>query len=617
MQLWPYRTSIWTICAWVLAVAFFFGAVAVEYAITWSFAERQNLQNYVLANTLGWFIEKGRYPLLFYVDRTGREVLVKCDEAEAVTLPDGSPGFRLTEKGLQAGAVGLRLIDKKWPSEGVRSGLRKAVYQDTWHYIQYPTYGAALVLILGLCVAIPADDKRARLLKSGRVIEGPLLVSGSEFNRSHPADGVGFVNYDRGLTEKLLGTGKRVHIPRAEESSHMLLLGDTGTGKSAVIRHLLDQIEERGEAAIIYDAKPEYVTQYYRPERGDVILNPLDARMPYWNLGAEIENEAEAFALATAAIKEDPHDKHFFIDTAREVLAELLKYRPTPQELTQWLCNPEEIDKRMKGTAYESSLKKDAPQQRGGVFGSLALVYKSFRGLPTKEETTRTWDSVQWNRERHGWIFITSKAKYRDNLRPLDSLWLDMLVLRLMSDRRADARRTWFMLDEVATLNKLPQLHSVLAEGRDSGNPVVVGSQGRSQLEKRYGGDAETMLSQPKTRIFLRTGDPRAAEWVSKAIGWPKKEYLKESYTNDGQKQRRTYSLETKPPEALVIDSDISGLKSFVGYLRREDMVVRLSFEEKNYQKPAPRHPDFVERKTKPLEKAQAAAVGGETPFFE
>jgi type IV secretory pathway TraG/TraD family ATPase VirD4 len=57
------------------------------------------------------------------------------------------------------------------------------------------------------------------------------------------------------------------------------------------------------------------------------------------------------------------------------------------------------------------------------------------------------------------------------------------------------AKPVWFVLDELASLNKLPQLDTAVTENRKYGNPVVMGFQGRSQLEKRYGQDAEAMLS--------------------------------------------------------------------------------------------------------------------------
>ncbi len=68
-----------------------------------------------------------------------------------------------------------------------------------------------------------------------------------------------------------------------------------------------------------------------------------------------------------------------------------------------------------------------------------------------------------------------------------------------------DAQPVWFVLDELASLNKLPQLHTAVTENRKYGNSVVVGFQGRSQMEKRYGQDAEAMLSQPATKVFFRT----------------------------------------------------------------------------------------------------------------
>jgi DNA helicase HerA-like ATPase len=64
-------------------------------------------------------------------------------------------------------------------------------------------------------------------------------------------------------------------------------MGDTGSGKSTAIRQLLRQVQERGESAIVYDPAMDFVGEFYDPKRGDLILNPLDARCPYWNLGAE------------------------------------------------------------------------------------------------------------------------------------------------------------------------------------------------------------------------------------------------------------------------------------------------------------------------------------------
>ncbi len=55
------------------------------------------------------------------------------------------------------------------------------------------------------------------------------------------------------------------------------LHGTVGSGKSEVIRRLLNYVRARGDMAIIYDRSCEFVKSYYDPSL-DKILNPLDSR---------------------------------------------------------------------------------------------------------------------------------------------------------------------------------------------------------------------------------------------------------------------------------------------------------------------------------------------------
>jgi hypothetical protein len=65
-------------------------------------------------------------------------------------------------------------------------------------------------------------------------------------------------------------------------------MGDSGTGESTLIRQLLGQLEDRGDTAIVYDPALEYTPQFYTPERGALILNPLDLPSPYWSPGDDL-----------------------------------------------------------------------------------------------------------------------------------------------------------------------------------------------------------------------------------------------------------------------------------------------------------------------------------------
>jgi len=96
----------------------------------------------------------------------------------------------------------------------------------------------------------------------------------------------------------------------------------------------------------------------------------------------------------------------------------------------------------------------------------------------------------------------------------------------------------------------LPQLHTAITENRKSRNPIVLGFQGKAQLEVIYGHLAEVMLSQPATKMFFKTTEPNAAEWVSRAIGKVEIERLKEAHF-DGCRSGRNFSLD-RQTEPLV-----------------------------------------------------------------
>ncbi len=197
--------------------------------------------------------------------------------------------------------------------------------------------------------------------------------------------------------------------------------------------------------------------------------------------------------------------------------------------------------------------------------------------LPTKAQANgKVWTATQWAEKREGWIFITSQATEREALRPLHSLWIDLLVLRLLSAPTPEQRPVWFVLDELASLQRLPQLHTAITENRKSKNPLILGFQGKAQLETIYGHLAEVMLSQPATKIFLKTTEPKAAEWVSKAIGYVEIERMRETH-NHGTRQGNSFTVD-RQTEPLVMDSEIAGLPDKHAFLKLGNHVARFSF---------------------------------------
>jgi hypothetical protein len=308
-----------------------------------------------------------------------------------------------------------------------------------------------------------------------------------------------------------------------------------------------------------------------------------------------LRRRAEAKAIA-ASLYQPTTDKkgEFFTETPQKIFAHLLTFGPSPQELVEWMANPDEIDRRVQNTEMAMMIAKGAQQQRNGVLASLGLIADSLRMLPKKETAPTRWSATEWAEDRKGWIFLTSKPSEREALRPLHSLWIDLLVLRLLNEPKESQHSVWFVLDELASLQRLPQLHTAITENRKSKNPLVLGFQGKAQLEMIYGHLAEVMLSQPTTKIFLRTTEPKAAEWVSNAIGKIEIERLRETHST-GLRAGNNFSVE-RQVEPLVLDSEISGLPDRHAFLKLGNHVARFAFDYWNI--PATQ-PAFVPR---PLE---------------
>lgn len=448
--------------------------------------------------------------------------------------------------------------------------LKAAVYEgrDVSAILKPPLLCGAGLFLIALPFAVTLDVKRQKALKYGRRLKGPERLTPQEFNKTVKGSGIGF---------KTDGMKDMIRIPAKAEAQHMQIIGDTGAGKSAMLFQVLRQVRGRGDSAIVYDPAREFVKRFYDPSRGDVILNPLDKRCPYWGPAEELRSRSEAKALA-ASLFQPPQDRkgEFFIESPQKIFAFLMAYGPTPDELVQWMSNPDEIDRRLKGTEHAHLIDPKAHQQRAGVLGSLGLVADSLRLLPKREDANGAWTATEWSEKRQGWIFITSLPAEREALRPLQSLWIDWLVLRLLNEPTKDQKRVWFVIDELASLQKLPQLHTAIIEGRKGRNPVVLGFQGKAQLEYLYGHLAEVMLSQPATSVWLTTKEPNAGEWVSKFIGKVEIERLRETHF-DGTRAGRNFTID-RQVELLVLESEISGLPDLHAFMKYQNYVTYFSF---------------------------------------
>jgi type IV secretory pathway TraG/TraD family ATPase VirD4 len=594
--LWPPQVPVYTIGAMVLSLPVAI-ILLVSLYMGKPLLERASTMVYLKSAVGSLYNGHGKYRLMYLSG--GKHAARPAQSVDILPASDEQPGVLLSPL---AAAQGYTTFGRgpllRYEDLRLHNWLQAAVFGGHsllgCYWLALAEWSAIVLPMLGF--AFYFDFKRSAELKYGRLLRGPVMLEPKAFNRRLKSEGIGVQTTRKGTV---------LRLPLTSEAKHMQIMGDTGSGKSQLLMQLLDQIEGRGETAIVYDSAGEFTQRYYRAERGDIILNPMDARCPYWDPSSELRTPAEAQTIAVS-LYQPPDDKQddFFARTPQKIFAHLLKYRPTPQQLIEWMSNEEEIDKRLANTPLASVIQKTSPDQRNGVLGSLAMIADSLRLLPSKEQAAErfkpaqdakedakekdtpelaearekksAWSATGWAEKRTGWIFFTSTEAEQDSIRPMQSLWIDLLVLRLLPLPKEGQKRAWFVLDELASLQRLPQLHTALTKGRKSNNPIIFGYQGKAQLEVLYGHLAEVMLSQPATKIILKTAEPEAAKWASELIGEIEIERVRETVA-DGKRAGKSFAMD-RQIEPLVMRSEIQGLNDLHAFLKLGNYVTRFSF---------------------------------------
>jgi len=560
--------------------------------------ERLYFRQYAKATAMSWIspARPGKYTLL-----TSGAIGVTDELVYQVRDEQGRPARN------QYGWVfkphaGVRIEEPRWrlvraAHGAMESWLRKNIYGgESLPGLFAPAIAVCLLITTaGTAIALAIDQRVNRTYEKGNRLRGNRLVEPAEYAKEvKGADGLGLVvksTKPERAVEKLRRAAARraeptwaLRMKRSEEAQGAMILGDIGAGKSQIIHRLLRQIAERNnEAAVVYDPACEFVKAHYNERRGDVILNPLDERSPFWSPAFETRFRTDYQVLAEAFFPGRKADKmqqseQFFLNASRDIFARMLEFDPSPTQLVAWLADEEEIDRMCEGTELANYIRADAAPQRAGVLGSLARVGKTMRILPRSEECDFDFSLTDWATERRGWIFLTSTKEAEERLRPLYTSYLDLLMRRLMSvdDAWGKTRPVKLIVDEVHTLQYLPSLYTAATEGRKYGLHLFQGTQNKHQYEDNYGKQAPTMLSCPRYTVILRCKEPDSAKWLSTLLGEEELDRPRTSVTASVSDQGRdsvnyASQIERRP---VVSMEQIANLPDLSGYWKYGELVV-------------------------------------------
>jgi type IV secretory pathway TraG/TraD family ATPase VirD4 len=125
----------------------------------------------------------------------------------------------------------------------------------------------------------------------------------------------------------------------------------------------------------------------------------------------------------------------------------------------------------------------------------------------------------------------------------------------MMARSENNGSRTWIIIDELASLNRLPSLMTGLSEIRKYGGCFVLGFQDISQIEEIYGhSTAKTLSNLTGTKVLFRAVDTDMALRVSRYMGEQEKETASESISFGAHQMRDGVNLRAQVKSKWVAD---------------------------------------------------------------
>lgn len=392
-----------------------------------------------------------------------------------------------------------------------------------------------------------------------------------------------------------------IPYPYKSQEQNTLIIGATGSGKTQLISDLVDQIRARGEKLIIYDKKGDYLSWFYDKKK-DFILNPFDKRGENWNLLNEIDHSGMIKTIAESFIPargDRAGENKIWDDAARLAFSEIAKKVIKENgicsnlELVDTILqkDPEDLAEYVKNTDAQGIINMDSKKTAMSVIFVLATQFNSLR--LTNGDKDDSFSIRKWLREedRNSTLFITNQSKFDIELAPLQTAWFEIAINGILSGKQNNKQKTWIIMDELATIHKIPSLQRGLAAGRSYGSCFVLGIQNISQLRDIYGmHSASNISSECNTRCIFKANDPETAKWVSDNLGQEEIIENRRSLSYGASEVRDGVNVSNHNKiRTLVLPSEIQNMDRLELYIKMVDCPIvkkKLKYKERKIIEP-------------------------------
>lgn len=346
---------------------------------------------------------------------------------------------------------------------------------------------------------------------------------------------------------------------------HTLALGSTGSGKSLILRILMQSVlpligQGHGYRALVYDAKQDalpIVSKYCEP---DVIrtMNPLDERGYSWDLARDCDASVAAMQLSHTLIPKVPSSTPFFEGAARHIgwgVMSSFTLSELDWSFADLLRSFRNLDvcKRILLRHPETSHIVDyyfsgREKLLADIQATLGQTLKEYEAIAASwEEPHRRGKRVSLLRSMSSeqLIILGNVEDCRESIdkinRCIFKTWTDLIL----SQEDRTSKRFWTFVDELSEAGPLPSIVPLLKKCRSKGGRVVIAAQSIPGLQDSnlYGEHVtKDMLSCVSNRFVGRLECAYTAEYQSMYVGDQEIEQISTSTSSTAQGKTETTS---------------------------------------------------------------------------
>lgn len=369
----------------------------------------------------------------------------------------------------------------------------------------------------------------------------------------------------------------RVQSWTSGEQSHTLILGSTGAGKTKIIQALVYQVHKRNQKAIIVDIKGDYIKSFYRRNRGDIILNPLDIRGKNWSIFKETTELKGFSGIAKSLLPQGSKNDPIWSEAARGVFCEMANlYWSSNLSLNEFANKILKTDlntlaKLLDKTLASKIINTEIEKAALSVLMVLATYLRPLKLYRSSEQCFSITDWIN-DSSQNNFLFISSRADIKEDLNPIITTQVDIAINALRSlKEESNQPKIWFILDELAYFDQgIPSLKEGLATVRSYGGCFVLGAQDMSSLAKIYSDKtAESIANNCRTKLFMNVEGKESAQWCSNALGDGEIDEWHEGLSYGSHEMRDGINVNrNRTIKRLVLPSEFSMLKTGEGYIK-------------------------------------------------